>query len=487
MVLLFLLICPIAIWAQTDKISESILGISEQLIYQDIGKAEKQALFFTQNQDSKANTVAAYLVLADAAYLKGDYAAVMKNLYAADTVKLGNAELRFEIKKKLSFAHYYRLFGFEELSKQNRTEVLQLLQNNKSQRNDLWIRYYFENAWIADTKINGIKDLLQTESLQNLKTASHKTPLQYELLLLYAAAFRESKAFEMATEAHQAILSEKAFHVFMVRALMEHALWNRATGKSSLKSLLKADALLENHTDVPTQMQVAQLLAEDFLKKDDVAPYKKYVDKHQTLSTQLMRSLKEARDGIITHLETARKEQVSGFNYYPYAVGALLLLLCGGIYYYAKTKKDYQKFLAAVEKTNEPQAVPAREVAIPPKTEQALLEKLAKFEKSNRFTNPNLTIISLAKSLDTNTKYLSEIINKNKDANFNQYINELRINYIIGKMKEDPKYLNYKIYYLAKESGFASQSTFSTVFRASTGISPLSFIKFLKDESKPTS
>ncbi|MFT3796128.1 helix-turn-helix domain-containing protein [Flavobacterium sp.] len=485
-ILTLLLICSCTLWAQTDKITESILGISEQLIYRDVAKAEKQALFFTQDQENKANTVSAYLVLADAAYLKGQYAATMKNLYAADTIKLSSTELRFEIKKKLSFVRYYRLFGFEELSRKNSAEALRLLLDNQSQRNDLWFRYHLENALAAKTAADRLKALQQSEDLTDLSRKIHQTPLDAEMLLCYAAAFRQQRAVESFRKAVTAIGSR--YSVFGARALLEQAQFDRAVGKSSLESLLQADALLDQHTDVPTQLQVAQLLAQDFLQKDEVASYKKYFDKHKMLNDQLNRSLKEVRDGIIMHLEAEKKAQsASGFNYYLLAAGLLLLLLSGGVYFYVKAKKDYRKFLAAVEKAQVPEQTAVRQMAIPQKTEEALLEKLAKFEKSNRFTNPNLTLVTLAKSLDTNTKYLSEIINKNKDANFNQYINELRINYIIGKMKEDPKYLNYKVYYLAKECGFSSQSTFSTVFRASTGISPLSFIKFLKNENKQVS
>jgi AraC-like DNA-binding protein len=96
-----------------------------------------------------------------------------------------------------------------------------------------------------------------------------------------------------------------------------------------------------------------------------------------------------------------------------------------------------------------------------------------------------MSLALLASQLDTNTKYLSEVINKYKGKNFNVYINELRINYIVSKLKTNPMYLNYKVSYLADECGFSSHSSFSTVFKNCTGIKPNVFIQFLmKDRNE---
>jgi YesN/AraC family two-component response regulator len=68
-------------------------------------------------------------------------------------------------------------------------------------------------------------------------------------------------------------------------------------------------------------------------------------------------------------------------------------------------------------------------------TEEKLLAKLNKFEKSNLFNNKNISLPFLAGRFETNTKYLSYVINTHREKDFNNYINELRINYIIEKRK----------------------------------------------------
>ena len=119
-------------------------------------------------------------------------------------------------------------------------------------------------------------------------------------------------------------------------------------------------------------------------------------------------------------------------------------------------------------------------------TEDTILSKLKKFENSKRFINKDISLAVLAGQLDSNTKYLSEIINSHYQVNFNTYINKLRINYIIEKLKNDPNFINYKISYLAENCGFSSHSSFATVFKSITGISPVKFIELLNNEKENT-
>ena len=124
--------------------------------------------------------------------------------------------------------------------------------------------------------------------------------------------------------------------------------------------------------------------------------------------------------------------------------------------------------------------------AIRAETEQLILNKLKKFETTKKFTNKDISLAVLAGQFETNTKYLSEIISKHYNINFNTYINNLRINFIVDKLKKEPNFCNYKISYLAEISGFSSHSSFATVFKSTIGISPIKFIELLKNETNDT-
>lgn len=117
-------------------------------------------------------------------------------------------------------------------------------------------------------------------------------------------------------------------------------------------------------------------------------------------------------------------------------------------------------------------------------TEEKLLKKLENFEASELYTQNSISLSYLATYCKTNSKYLSYVINTHKKQDFNNYINELRVNYIIRKLKNDPMYRKYKIATLAEEAGFSSQNKFSTVFKKVTSISPSIFIQYLESEKE---
>jgi AraC-like DNA-binding protein len=120
-------------------------------------------------------------------------------------------------------------------------------------------------------------------------------------------------------------------------------------------------------------------------------------------------------------------------------------------------------------------------INISSKTEQNLLDKLNEFESTKGFLKKEVNLNYLAKQFNTNTKYLSEIIKSYKNKNFNQYLNELRIDYLIEQLKTDDKVLNTKLSYLASDFGFNSHSSFSTIFTQYVGKTPSEYIKELKE------
>jgi len=90
------------------------------------------------------------------------------------------------------------------------------------------------------------------------------------------------------------------------------------------------------------------------------------------------------------------------------------------------------------------------------------------------FKNPNLTVVELAESVDLHPKKVSSAINTFSTKNFNQFINQYRIEEA-KKLLLDPAYNTITIEALAKESGFNSKSVFNTLFKAETGQTPTSF------------
>lgn len=113
---------------------------------------------------------------------------------------------------------------------------------------------------------------------------------------------------------------------------------------------------------------------------------------------------------------------------------------------------------------------------------EIILTKLNKLEEEAFFLNSKCSLHSLAEVLQTNQKYLSQVINHEKKANFSNYINDLRINYLLNRLLEDKEYRNSKLSYIATTSGFNNLNTFYSAFRKRLGILPSYFIEKLNED-----
>lgn len=97
------------------------------------------------------------------------------------------------------------------------------------------------------------------------------------------------------------------------------------------------------------------------------------------------------------------------------------------------------------------------------------LENLMRKEKP--FLEPALTLNDLAKILGVNSAVLSRTINSGFGKNFNDFVNEFRIDEVKEKLKnENAK--NMTLLGIAFECGFNSKATFNRAFKKFTGVSP---------------
>ncbi|HEX3385948.1 MAG TPA: helix-turn-helix transcriptional regulator, partial [Mucilaginibacter sp.] len=107
---------------------------------------------------------------------------------------------------------------------------------------------------------------------------------------------------------------------------------------------------------------------------------------------------------------------------------------------------------------------------------------LKKAVKENRYyQDPELSLGSLAEKLGLHTHELSRILNTALKKSFSDLINECRVQEVIRKM-QDPAFDHITLLGIAYESGFNSQSTFSRIFKQTTGKSPAEFKNELKKE-----
>ena len=116
------------------------------------------------------------------------------------------------------------------------------------------------------------------------------------------------------------------------------------------------------------------------------------------------------------------------------------------------------------------------------KTLDEILTQLDHFENNFDFLNSDINLNQLATLWNTNRSYLSTLINQYKGKGFTDYVNQLRIEYLLKNLEEDPNWKKYKIAHLAELLGFSSSRSFSNAFLKTTGISPSFYIQKLQSE-----
>lgn len=150
-----------------------------------------------------------------------------------------------------------------------------------------------------------------------------------------------------------------------------------------------------------------------------------------------------------------------------------------------KNKVQYQKLVQkyvalSYTRQEEPKPIPIRKqqkLAIDDQLLHDLVDGLDKVIKAELFLDKNFNLANLAKMLNTNTAYLSKIINEKEGKSFKQYIMELRINALIKALDEKPVMQKHSVEALANYAGYANSSSFSRAFKTVVNKSPSEYIK----------
>ncbi len=103
----------------------------------------------------------------------------------------------------------------------------------------------------------------------------------------------------------------------------------------------------------------------------------------------------------------------------------------------------------------------------------------ALFENEQIYLQPDLKLKNLADMLGTNTRYLSQVVNKRTGKNILYFINKFRIETAKKKII-NPEFSHLTTYGIAQLCGFRNKSTFYKVFKEFEGVTPKDFIKNLR-------
>lgn len=254
------------------------------------------------------------------------------------------------------------------------------------------------------------------------------------------------------------------------------------------KAIEYGEAMLtmEKSSSMPYNRRVAYMvLAKSYMGQNDNIASQKYLDLYSKLNDSIVSIEKRAVELPIKKIISENKSNTD-YKIVIVTVVFFVVIMIIGILLFLYRKRSQRIFnekyneligkLRVEKKYSETRSY----ISITDETAKNLLQKLERFEVTEKFLKKDVNLTWMANKLNTNTKYLSEIIKVHREKSFTDYINGLRINYIIHKLYNEPQYREYKISYLAEECGYASSQVFVQAFKKINEVTPSYFIEKLK-------
>jgi len=497
--------------AQIVTDTEKIFTENINEYYNNPVQTIKEAEYLLKNANSNNDKIKAYYLLSESKFLTDDFSESIEYLFQANFIADSGDNHFLKSLVYIAISSRCRFFGIEDRASSYITKAEEELKEIKDAdaKTVVEAKILYEKAGVL-IKSKQYSEAINVLSLSNkiLESGKANHPVLKAKIrkALADASFLATDYVAAATHYQKCIdiLKGIGFEFSSIAASAYNGMGQIAIKNSQYDVAQAAFEAAQacNVIESWVKADVYQNLSELYLKTDDKKLYSENSLEYKEVSTALIWKERDARNTLITEIE---KEQNIVINkdmsrYTSMFVGMLLVFAIVFIAYFVYNKKlddEYNKFEKLLSRVEGAKVITAssapvlvanevadkvegKVLAISEKTEQAVLEKLKEFERGDEFTNPNMSLQLLSKKVKTNSKYLSDIINNNKGKNFNAYINDLRINYIVTLMQSDKKYLTYKVSYLAEICGFSSHSAFTVVFKSVTDLTPKQFINFLK-------
>ncbi|MDD2411299.1 MAG: helix-turn-helix domain-containing protein [Bacteroidales bacterium] len=160
----------------------------------------------------------------------------------------------------------------------------------------------------------------------------------------------------------------------------------------------------------------------------------------------------------------------SGLSQYVYNYSALLVLIYILSFYGLRQERVFQTEENPLEEVKEKY----QNSVLSTERKESIKEALIRLVESSKiYLNPDLNMNMLSEMLDVPKHQLTEVINSEIGKNFFRFINDYRVEAVKKKLL-DPNNL-YSIEAIGYDCGFNSKSSFFTVFKNVTGMTPLQY------------
>lgn len=501
-IFLFLASYPFYLSGQENVAIADLLKEAKTNLYSQPQQSGKIAEYVVSQNESSLVNAEASLLLAKSFYVRGNFNQAVLNALEAKKYAIASDNTEKKIKTTLFNIALFRMLNLESVAGSFLNEMPIYTEKIEDENLGIWMKamLILDSAKIKLTTENFSEahKLLTTAkaSFQKMGDSAAVFTANIALSEFYLKTDQEDSA-KLLLEKMLAGLHKKPnsdFQKLQVLNGLGAVYFSEKNYVKSLELYQNALAVAANISNNYFKNKSLEGMAVNYLALEDAENFYTTKQRINNTSSEVQTDRTLAINSVYNFINTSGKEQSKqqlrrGYFWIYIWAGIFFLLLIVGVfvnYLFVSKTKEYVAIWKYIQpKKPQPETKQLKpniekSTSVPSEIEQALLLKLNTFEAGKKYTNPDMSIALLAAKFDTNTKYLSEVINRQKGKNFNSYINELRINYIIEKLKTDSVYFNYKVSYLAEESGFSSHSSFATVFKSVTGISPTKFMDFLQ-------
>ncbi len=460
-------------------------------------------ILFSKPFDDFNSTFNAYL---DQAFVYLELYVYKKALNAtlkAYTLARDYNDTDMQINALLLMAHINALWNNESvsLSIYSKIDSLKSLPGTKQDANlDLMIQLNKSNAYLqSKTPDSALVYINHAFEKNNLK----KTFFYESYVWNSGKAYFQKEEYERGLDSINKIASSNPSPYQRALANYYEAKYYNLSGKkdSAIVHYLKIDTLISKHKLVfPEMKEVYNAINDYYFEKGNQATQFLYLNKlikslntHADISNYISNTTRELYEipEIIYLKETQieelqRKENQTRSR--AIIIGAVLMvIIIFSIFYILKQrsyKKRFQLLMSEKISEEEKSRADIQNAAISVEIIQDLMQKLENFEKNKGFIESDISLNEIAKRFQTNSTYLSKVVNLKKDKNFSNYINDLRIEYCIETLHANEKLRNYTIKAIAEEVGFNNPQSFSNAFYKYSGIYPSYFISQLNKKAK---
>ncbi|QIG89342.1 tetratricopeptide repeat protein [Chryseobacterium sp. POL2] len=418
-----------------------------------------------------------------------------------DSIAVVDKMYDYRIKANGVMASMYRHHGLFTKSNEKLDLILDLIKKTHKENTPLYSTTLLElgTNYFSEKNYNKAKYFLQKSLTHFKKENNYEEVFFIQTIgakMMLGNTYRELNQFEEAEVQFKSAL--KQYDKFSHNKIYKTQILT-GLGKTYIKQgkydlaythLTKAKELAKDRND-SYEINEIQKAFEDYYTK---------IDKPKSADSVRIHLLDEAARNEKTILKVANKaltenkikieEQSDTIRWV--SVVAAFFIISTIVFIFIKRREKIVKEIhfverikeieknSAIEENQKTSLDRANNLDISSGKEAEIVEGLNKFEKQNKFTD-NISLASMASMLNTNTKYLSFVLEKHRQSTFTDYINYQRIDYITKKLYNDPDARKFKISYLAELCGFSSHSYFAKVFKKEMKISPSEFIDKLNE------